>query len=160
MFKIFVPHTHTHTHCVPAYLVVGEVCSSNCNESPQLFAASFFSSKYNLNERSSRISSSLVTWEFGTSAPRAWPRQASGWSVGRFYILGAGSFVRELRGAHVHAHRLYLMLIPSPPFSLWRYLNFAACKLRHVNESQNFFVAQLHRPSHECHERYRVSFIL
>ena len=78
------------------------------------------------------------------SREHAWPcqaRQAGGRSRN---ILSAGSFVRE--SSFAPSGFILLMLIPSTPFSLWRYLNFSACKLRRVNESQHFFVAPLHSP--------------
>ena len=75
------------------------------------------------------------------SSQRASIEQAGGRMHGRYQspkIEGAASFVRELhpwRGSTLPAYRVYLMLMPWPPFSLWRYLNFSAYTLRHFSES-------------------------
>ena len=99
-------------------------------------------------------SSSQVTWEFGTSRAQSFIRRVV--AGRRATFLGAGSFlamrverslVRLCRTRPSH----YLLLIPTTPFSLWRYLNFSACKLRRVNESPFFVHTSFH-----CQELCRV----
>ena len=128
---------------------------SECHKSTQVSQNNFCCSKF-YRELHGRCCRFILAGHVGVRNERSpelhrqggrEPRQAGGrWpprNIFRRWLIpwrAERSLVRLCRTRPSH----YLLLIPTTPFSLWRYLNFSACKLRRVNESPFFVHTSLH----------------